>query len=289
MKYPDLINTPLLTSAVNYAFATNSIDNPIYLRNSKVYIFHGTLDNELVLGVSEKMNDFYSHYVPTSQIRMNLSIPASHAFVTKDFGNPCDYFGEPYMNNCNFDTAGTVLQWIYGPLRSPIQANLSSNLISMDQSSFVPFPWSIAEISMAKLGYVYIPTACHNTENSCKLHVALHGCLQNIDSIGFDFISHSGYNEWAEANNIIIIYPQTIASPSIPYNPKACWGTICPFFPALHFHGHEFMFKRISNLFLSYFSCGNPDWWGYTGPEYASQYAPQMQVIRGMMKVFAQV
>ena len=224
MKNPDLISTPLLISAVNYAFLTNTIDNPVYLKNSRVFIFHGTKDVELVLGVAEKVSDFYAHYVPTMQTHMNLSIPAAHSFVTKNFGNPCDFFGEPYMNNCAYDTAGRLLQWIYGPLNAPTAANLS-NLVSMDQSAFVPFPFSASEISMAKLGYAYIPSQCRSSGNACRLHVALHGCLQNIDSIGFAFINHSGYNEWAESNDIIIIYPQTIASPTFPYNPKGCWGT----------------------------------------------------------------
>lgn len=228
MKVPDLISTPILINAVNFAYSTGTIDNPQYLKNSRVFIFHGTLDNELVLGVAEKMADFYSHYVPVPQTLMNLSVPAAHSFVTKNFGNPCSYFGEPYMNNCGYDTAGKVLKWIYGPLVPPVAANLS-NVVSIDQSSFVPFPFTAASISMAKLGYAYIPTGCHNVANSCRLHVALHGCLQNIDSIGFAFVNHAGYNEWAEANNIIILYPQTIASPSLPYNPKACWGTLSPF------------------------------------------------------------
>lgn len=232
MKYPDLISTPVLTNAVQYAFGTGTIDNPVYLKRSRVFIFHGTLDDELVLGVAEKMSDFYAHYVPTSQTMMNLSIPAAHSFVTKNYGNPCSFFGEPYMNNCGYDTAGNVLQWVYGPLDPPVAANLS-NIVSMDQSSFVPFPFSASSISMAKLGYAYIPTRCHNTDNACRLHVALHGCLQNIDSIGFAFVNHSGYNEWAEANSIIVIYPQTIASPTIPYNPKACWGTFSPLSPNL--------------------------------------------------------
>jgi len=253
MKYPDLISVPALVGAVEFAYGMNSIDNPVYLQNSNVFIFHGTLDNELVLGVADKLIDFYTHFVPSARISSNLSIPAAHSFVTQNYGNPCSYFGEPYMNDCDYDTAGHVLKWIYGPLNPPTKANVS-NIVSMDQSSFVPFPYTTTQISMAKLGYAYIPTACHDSRVVCRLHVALHGCLQNIDSIGFAFIKYSGYNEWAESNNIVVIYPQTIASPTLPYNPKACW-----------------------------------DWWGYTGPEYASQLAPQLQVIRGMMKTFTVV
>lgn len=226
MQYPDFIVTQTLLGAVNYAYLTGTLDNPVYLKNSKVFIFHGTQDNEVVLGVSEKVNDFYNHYLPASNIKMNLSIPAAHAFVTNNYGNPCDFFGEPYMNNCHFDTAYHVLSWIYGDLKPAVRNWNASNLVSIDQSAFVPFPWTIAEISMARLGYAYIPTACKNRDTACALHVAFHGCLQNVDSISFTFINHSGYNEWAEANNIIIIYPQTIVSPTLPYNPKGCWGTI---------------------------------------------------------------
>lgn len=44
-------------------------------------------------------------------------------------------------------------------------------------------------------------------------------------SIGDVFAKHAGYNEVAEANNIIILYPQTALFP--PYNPNGCydwWG-----------------------------------------------------------------
>jgi len=54
---------------------------------------------------------------------------------------------------------------------------------------------------MAGTGYAYIPTNCNNTR-SCKLHVALHGCLQYSDLIGQDFVLKSGYNEWAEVRGI---------------------------------------------------------------------------------------
>lgn len=34
---------------------------------------------------------------------------------------------------------------------------------------------------------------------------------------------HSGLNEIAEANNLIILYPQASVSKIYPYNPKGCW------------------------------------------------------------------
>jgi len=58
---------------------------------------------------------------------------------------------------------------------------------------------------MDEHGHVYVPKAC-SEGTSCKLHVALEGCLQDENKIGDQFYTHAGYNEWAEANNIIILY-----------------------------------------------------------------------------------
>jgi poly(3-hydroxybutyrate) depolymerase len=42
-------------------------------------------------------------------------------------------------------------------------------------------------------------------------HVALHGCKQNFDAVGDRYTRHAGYNEWADTNQLIILYPQTTA------------------------------------------------------------------------------
>jgi poly(3-hydroxybutyrate) depolymerase len=61
------------------------------------------------------------------------------------------------------------------------------------------------------------------------------------------FVNHSGLNEVAEVNNLIILYPQAIKSPLDPFNPKGCF-----------------------------------DWWGYTGVDYASKLGPQMSTVDAM-------
>jgi hypothetical protein len=43
------------------------------------------------------------------------------------------------------------------------------------------------------------------------------------EMIGDHYIGHAGYNEWADTNNLIALYPQTRPSPISPYNLKACW------------------------------------------------------------------
>jgi poly(3-hydroxybutyrate) depolymerase len=51
--------------------------------------------------------------------------------------------------------------------------------------------------------------------------------LISIEDIGNDFYTYGGYNEWAESNNIIVVYPQAVKSEFMPMNPSGCfdwWG-----------------------------------------------------------------
>jgi poly(3-hydroxybutyrate) depolymerase len=61
--------------------------------------------------------------------------------------------------------------------------------------------------SLNDVGYVYVPTACKNGAE-CALHVNFHGCQQTLADIGMQYVQHVGLNEWAESNNIIVVYPQ---------------------------------------------------------------------------------
>lgn len=50
--------------------------------------------------------------------------------------------------------------------------------------------------------------------------MVLHGCGQSVGMIGTRFIEYSGYNDVAESNDIIILYPQVLNTTT---NPDACW------------------------------------------------------------------
>jgi len=47
------------------------------------------------------------------------------------------------------------------------------------------------------VGYLYVPASC--AAEQCRLHVAFHGCNQNVDSVYDDFIRDAGYNRWYSA------------------------------------------------------------------------------------------
>jgi len=92
---------------------------------------------------------------------------------------------------------------------------------------------------------VYVPSTCTANQHNCSLHVVFHGCRQTIPLIGDVFYRNVGYNEWAEANNFVILYPQATAN---SLNLLGCW-----------------------------------DWWGYTGPYYATKAACQMATVKNMI------
>ena len=111
-------------------------------------------------------------------------------------------------------------------------------------------PESPASYSMAETGYVYVPASCA-AQQPCRVHIALHGCKQNFDTIQDRYIQHAGYNEWADTNRLIILYPQTIVGDPAdfePQNPFGCW-----------------------------------DWWGYTNFNYAVKAGRQITAIKAML------
>ena len=66
--------------------------------------------------------------------------------------------------------------------------------------------------------------------------------------MGLQYVEHSGYIEWAETNNIMVLFPQSAKS-DMPYNPEGCF-----------------------------------DWWGYTDPlKYAVQSGVQMATVHNMV------
>ena len=61
--------------------------------------------------------------------------------------------------------------------------------------------------SLNTIGFIYVPTGCQRGVK-CRLHVNFHGCLQTTELITDVYPTFNGLNEWAESNNIIVLYPQ---------------------------------------------------------------------------------
>lgn len=215
---PGGTRVPDLITLTDWFAASQTIDPTSALAGHRVWMLSGDADSVVPQAVMTDLYTYYRHYVDANRISYRRNLNAEHAMPTDSYGNSCRTLASPYINNCRYDAAGELLNWIYGPLNARNSGALSGRFIAFDQSEFIALP---AWHGMADFGYLYIPASCDSGGGlGCKLHVAFHGCHQDPDSIGATFVRHAGYNAWADNNRLLILYPQTAATFT---NPNACW------------------------------------------------------------------
>jgi hypothetical protein len=242
-QQPSLINVQSLVDFTNLQSALGTIDPVSGLADDKVWIFSGVNDTVVYPGVVKATLQFYQSFMNASQITTNFTSLAQHAWLSDAYGKNCTFLGPPYINNCNFDASEQILTLFYGKLTPKTTAE-PSNL-----KTFSQLPYTNGA-GMASQGYIYVPTACQNGD--CKLHVNFHGCEQNYFDIGTQYVVNTGLNEWAEANSIVILYPQTINDSG--RNRAGCW-----------------------------------DFWGYTGDRYYTHEGLQVSAVWRMTQNISQI
>ena len=260
-----------LIDYTNYQAASGTIDPTSNIANKPIYMFSGTNDTTVRQGVMNTLQQYYETYTNSSNIAYNQNSLAAHAWISPDGPNSCTSSYIPYINNCGMDAEQTFLTNFYGSLNpkntgirtgsyNPIASGgnltnfygslspkntgtLTGSYIQFDQNPFAS-GGNAKSYSMDSTGWLFVPQNCTNGQ-SCRLVVALHGCQQYQGIIQQQFVQKSGINEWADTNNIIVLYPQATNSSS---NPLGCW-----------------------------------DWWGYLSSDYALKSAPQMDAIMAMV------
>ncbi|WP_207191754.1 extracellular catalytic domain type 2 short-chain-length polyhydroxyalkanoate depolymerase [Paracraurococcus ruber] len=232
----------LLQPAATYAgrirdFAARGWIDPVEgLGRSRLYAFTGKSDRVVNPETVRRAVAVYGLLgLPTVATSFSdAALDAGHSWVTQAFGVACPDNRDPYINDCGYDQAGTVLQTIYGPLQ-PRAAQAAGALVAFDQTEFAP-GGQPAPHGLWDTGYLYVPQACQGDGAApCRLHVVLHGCKQSAQALGDVFYRNIGVNEWAEANRILVLYPQarTVAASDFPVprpdalfniNPEGCWN-----------------------------------------------------------------
>ena len=212
---------------------SGSSNDPVAdVATQKIYLWVGSSDTTVgpnsMAGVKTQ---YTNNGVTAANLSSNTLSGAAHTFPTDFAGsgdNACGTASSPYISNCSFDGAGAMLKFFYGPLAARNNAPASGNYVQFDQT-----PYIAASPGMASTGWIYVPANCASGAQ-CKLHVALHGCLQNDATVGADFVQNTGYTRWADTNSIIVLFPQTqvdntshatSASGSLA-NPNGCWDWI---------------------------------------------------------------
>jgi len=212
--------------------------DPANLADDRVWLFHGALDKAVAEGLSDVLYEEYSAFVPADNIAYVRNVPAAHNFPTADQGHDCGASEPPFVGDCGYDAAGKLLEQLYPGLRSPV----GEPLAPLAQTELP----GAAEAGLSDIAYLYVPSRCSGARQPCALHLVLHGCAQSFSQVGHRFIEQSGYLPWAEANGIVLAFPQVTPS---AVNPLGCW-----------------------------------DWWGYTGADYRWRSGKQMGVLAGWLQ-----
>ncbi|CAF0981342.1 unnamed protein product [Rotaria magnacalcarata] len=230
-------SSPSITQSISNtkSWSGNKIDDIKNLAKQKVYMISGTADSTVGPSV---MNQLYKYYVtdgkfiPSENVVFKKDLNSAHTFPT-DFdsagNNGCGSTSSPYISNCGFDGARSILEHIYGPLKPRNNGALTGKFIEFNQEEFIA---SARTNGMSTTAWVYVPKSCSDGA-TCKLHIAYHGCLQGYEKISDKYVKNTGYNRWADTNSFIILYPQAVATntinsaggASIP-NPNGCWDWV---------------------------------------------------------------
>ena len=146
----------------------------------------------------------------------------------------------PFVGDCDYDAAGEMLKHLYPGLDTPgTQSETGLTTVTLPGAT---------SAGLSETAYLFIPPACTG-EQACSFHLVLHGCAQSSVQVGTTFMEQSGYLPWAEANDIVLAFPQVIPGAA---NPFACW-----------------------------------DWWGYTGAAYRWRDGAQMKVLTDWISTLA--
>lgn len=205
--------------------AAGRIDATANLKRQRVYASSGANDNTVRPIVTDQVPKYYQLAgAPAANIRYVRSDKAGHAFATSNPDDQdCATTGSPYINNCGYRQADDLLRHLHPERGAAASGGApSGRLIRFDQKEFVQGTRS----SMDDVAWVYVPAACTQREpgaRGCAVHIAFHGCRQGASEIGARFYRDVGYNAFADANRLIVLYPQAHVSKGIPFNPRGCW------------------------------------------------------------------
>jgi poly(3-hydroxybutyrate) depolymerase len=233
--------TPVLRAEAESRARSGEVDPIANLAGSRVWLFSGSKDPEVEPDVMKALFAFYRE-VKADAVLVDDQ-PAGHGMPTASPGTQaeCAATRPPFVNACGYDAAGELLRRLYGKLAAPGPA-LTGRLVQFDQR-----PFGDRRISMDDSGYAFIPLACEKAR--CRVHIAFHGCRQGAAEVQEAFVRDAGYNRWADANRLIVLYPQAVARSSWGlFNPRGCW-----------------------------------DWWGYTGPRYHTREGAQARAVMAMV------
>ena len=248
---PAISLAPLESTTKQYA-KQRLIDPLAFLHEQRIYLWSGLLDVTVQQAVMNELAQYYKD-LHAHVLHYDNNFNAAHGWESPYGTDMCNEEATPYVVLCHdsdrsgggdsnpYDSEQIWMSEFFGKLKPKNTGTLTGSLLSFDQNEFAPND-EASSIGLDTTGYAFVPQQCASGKRACGLILALHGCNQYYGTIGSAFIDNAGINQWADTNNIVVLYPQTIMSTA---NPEGCW-----------------------------------DWWGYLNdPNYAQKSGPQMQAL----------
>lgn len=273
------------------------------LRLSRSFVFQSPADATVVEKSGKANIAFLSSFIGNnSEVDFGNAVDGSnkagHGIIAPDSHNKsCQADGTEttYIRYCGAeDNAGKMFHALYDDPGSPFDPSQRVNNIpesevwQFDQQHLIDqvkpgtkvapdtiwwWFWTFPSerrknFDMAEKGYIYVPPSCRVSGSACRVHIALHGCKQDVKN----FANRAGYNNWAEHYKVIVVYPAI--EPSASLSEEACQA------PPVNSAFDELPIKLNPN--------GCWDWWGYLDPSgqkdrYLTKASPQMRVIEGII------
>lgn len=234
----------LLVGAARQLADTHSIDALENLKKARIYLFSGSEDAV----VKQRIVD------ATAKFFRLAGVPESALQYENRLPAGHAFITATYGNACGVNAAPFISHCEVrgrgydqaGILLRHIYGRLAApaQALSTQIAEFDQREFAASDTGLAETAYVYVPADCRD-HSGCRVHVVFHGCLQSAGQIGDLYYTRTGYNRWADTNRIIVLYPQVAKDTQ----PNSCW-----------------------------------DWIGYTGENYATRNAPQMQAVRQMVE-----
>jgi poly(3-hydroxybutyrate) depolymerase len=240
------------------AHRAGDIADPAHLAGDRVWLFRGDLDPIIPEAVGQSLATLYRLLgIGDEDLRIEAGdlartaghgMPVAGLFGQSRLGLPaCGMSAPPFLLECGVDAAELLFRHLYPDDfgETPVDAHEAGTLRAFDQSGVFD---AASTAGLSAVGYIFVPDICLSGE--CRLHVAFHGCRQNADAQGRerihdDFIRDAGYNRWAAANRIVVLYPQATEAVG---NPRACW-----------------------------------DFWGYSGDDWRTRQGVQMRATAALI------
>lgn len=268
---------------------------------SRGFVFHSPLDATVVASTGQASAAFLASFIGTPPVvdtgnNADGSNHAGHGIVSPGGTDRCEASAKDrsYVRQCGQeDNARDLFKALFPGVqqdeakrRNQVNATdiqpfdqrpfiaavtRSGDYIAPDSLAFFFYPTRSERrqrLDMAATGYVHVPPSCRQAGARCGLHIAFHGCKQQVR----EFALTAGYVQWAELHRQIVLFP-AIDQGASPVSEACSSGAIN---------------KVVDTAWYQPNPNGCWDWWGYLdGAErtrHLTRGGLQMRVIEQMVQ-----